>query len=68
MLGTILAATLIERFGRKQLLSLSFSGMGLCMLVMSAGIFCRLDLAVDQKEVMGQGGRATVLTCLILLI
>ena len=37
VLGTVLAASLIERFGSKQLLSLSFSGMGLCMLVMSAG-------------------------------
>ena len=37
VLGTVLAASLIERFGRKQLLSVSFSGMGLCMLLMSAG-------------------------------
>ena len=35
--GTVVAALLIEKCGRKQLLSLSFTGMGLTMLAMSAG-------------------------------
>ena len=38
MLGTVVAAGLMERAGRKQLLGLSFAGMGLSMLAMAAGL------------------------------
>ncbi len=37
VLGTVVAASLMDKFGRKQLLSTSFSGMGLAMLSMAAG-------------------------------
>lgn len=37
VLGTVAAALMVDKFGRKQLLSLSFSGMGSAMLAMSAG-------------------------------
>ena len=38
VVGTVVAASLMDRAGRKQLLTLSFSGMGLSMLVMAAGL------------------------------
>ena len=38
VLGTIGAASLIEKTGRKDLLRLSFAGMGACMLTMSLGL------------------------------
>lgn len=38
VVGTVVAASLMDRAGRKQLLALSFSGMGLSMLVMAAGL------------------------------
>lgn len=37
VLGTAVAASLMDKFGRKQLLSLSFTGMATSMLAMSAG-------------------------------
>lgn len=37
VLGTVVAASLMDKFGRKQLLSTSFSGMGVAMLSMAAG-------------------------------
>ena len=37
VLGTVVAASLMDKFGRKQLLSTSFTGMGLAMLSMAAG-------------------------------
>ena len=43
VLGTVVAASLMDKFGRKQLLSTSFSGMGLAMLAMSAGMSMRLS-------------------------
>ena len=38
VVGTVVAASLMDRAGRKQLLTLSFTGMGLSMLVMAAGL------------------------------
>lgn len=38
VLMTVVAASLMDRAGRKQLLTLSFSGMGLSMLAMAAGL------------------------------
>lgn len=38
VLGTILAASLMDKAGRKQLLSLSFGGMGIAMLAMALGL------------------------------
>ncbi len=38
VLMTMVAASLMDRAGRKQLLTLSFSGMGLSMLAMAAGL------------------------------
>ncbi len=38
VLGTVGAASLIEKTGRKDLLRLSFVGMGACMLTMSLGL------------------------------
>lgn len=38
VVGTVVAASLMDRAGRKQLLALSFSGMGISMLVMAAGL------------------------------
>lgn len=38
VLGTIGAASLMEKAGRKQLLKLSFTGMGLSMLLMALGL------------------------------
>lgn len=37
VLGTLIATTLIERAGRKQLLLQSYGGMALAMLLMAAG-------------------------------
>ena len=36
--GTVGAASLMEKAGRKQLLRLSFTGMGICMLLMAMGL------------------------------
>jgi MFS family permease len=36
--GTVVAASLMDKAGRKQLLTLSFVGMGVSMLAMSAGL------------------------------
>ncbi len=38
VVGTVVAASLMDRAGRKQLLALSFGGMGLSMLAMAAGL------------------------------
>ena len=38
VLGTVGAASVIEKTGRKDLLKLSFAGMGACMLTMSLGL------------------------------
>ncbi|KAK9825443.1 hypothetical protein WJX81_000012 [Elliptochloris bilobata] len=38
VVGTVVAASLMDRAGRKQLLTLSFSGMGLSMLIMAVGL------------------------------
>ncbi|KAK9796344.1 hypothetical protein WJX73_010696 [Symbiochloris irregularis] len=38
VLGTVVAASLMDKAGRKQLLTLSYTGMGLAMLAMSAGL------------------------------
>ncbi|KAL4437118.1 hypothetical protein ABPG75_004257 [Micractinium tetrahymenae] len=38
VLGTVVAAGLMDKAGRKQLVSLSFAGMGLSMLAMAAGL------------------------------
>ncbi|EFN58991.1 hypothetical protein CHLNCDRAFT_55965 [Chlorella variabilis] len=38
VLGTVVAAGLMDKAGRKQLMGLSFAGMGLSMLVMAAGL------------------------------
>jgi hypothetical protein len=37
VLGTIIATSIIEKAGRKQLLQSSYLGMGVAMLVMAAG-------------------------------
>lgn len=39
VLGTVVAAGLMDRAGRKQLISLSFTGMGLSMLAMAGGMW-----------------------------
>lgn len=38
VLGTVAAAGLMEKAGRKQLLTLSFTGMGVAMLAMALGL------------------------------
>lgn len=38
VLTTVVAASLMDRAGRKQLLTLSFTGMGISMLAMAAGL------------------------------
>lgn len=38
VLGTVVAAGLMDKAGRKQLIGLSFAGMGISMLVMAAGL------------------------------
>lgn len=38
VMGTIVAGSLVDRAGRKQLLLVSFLGMAACMLAMSAGL------------------------------
>jgi sugar porter (SP) family MFS transporter len=38
VIGTVGAASLMDRAGRKELLRLSFSGMGLCMFAMALGL------------------------------
>ena len=52
VLGTVVAASLMDKFGRKQLLSTSFSGMGLAMLSMAAGKsqFPRLPLEFWKSD------------------
>lgn len=37
MVGTLLATSIIEKTGRKQLLTRSYLGMGAAMLLMAAG-------------------------------
>ncbi|KAK9819874.1 hypothetical protein WJX72_003513 [[Myrmecia] bisecta] len=52
VVGTLLAAFLIDHFGRRPLLLFSHAGMGLCLLTISINVFVPVPPAVEANIVL----------------